>query len=93
MRGPSAARAPRGLPNAVFVSLDSKYPSCTLADVEGSHDSDGDGKRNFEDADSDNDGILDEVECDTSETANVTSCRDTDGDSVPDYLDLDSDGR
>jgi hypothetical protein len=33
------------------------------------------------------------VECDTSETANVTSCRDTDGDSVPDYLDLDSDGR
>ena len=53
--------------------------------VEGSIDTDSDGLRNFEDSDSDNDGILDIIECDNP------VCPDTDKDSVPDYLDTDSD--
>ena len=50
-------------------------------------DADGDGLRDFEDPDSDDDGILDLMECPNSE-----KCLDTDFDSVPDYLDTDSDG-
>jgi hypothetical protein len=53
--------------------------------VEGSMDTDSDGLRNFEDPDSDNDGILDIIECEKP------VCPDTDKDSVPDYLDTDSD--
>jgi len=49
--------------------------------VEGTTDSDGDGKEDKCDKDSDNDGILD------AEEGTV----DTDGDGIPNYLDLDSD--
>jgi len=44
-------------------------------------DSDGDGIPDYQDLDSDNDGILDSVE----------GIVDTDNDGIPDYLDLDSD--
>ncbi|MFH2007663.1 MAG: hypothetical protein ABI333_13840 [bacterium] len=46
-------------------------------------DSDGDGLPNFQDRDSDNDGMNDEFEVYPA---------DTDGDGVPDYIDRDSDG-
>eukprot|EP01096_Ripella_sp_DP13-Kostka_P008102 TRINITY_DN300_c0_g1_i3.p1 TRINITY_DN300_c0_g1~~TRINITY_DN300_c0_g1_i3.p1 ORF type:complete len:397 (-),score=152.25 TRINITY_DN300_c0_g1_i3:106-1296(-) len=52
-----------------------------LSTREGTVDTDNDGRSNYVDIDSDNDGILDSVE------GNV----DTDGDSIPNYLDLDSD--
>jgi gliding motility-associated-like protein len=45
-------------------------------------DTDGDGKADFLDLDSDNDGILDRIELGS----------DLDGDSLPNYRDLDSDG-
>jgi len=45
-------------------------------------DNDGDGRPNYLDIDSDNDGILDSVE----------GKNDTDGDGVPNFLDIDSDG-
>jgi len=51
-------------------------------------DQDGDNKRNFQDVDSDGDGIPDEVE--KGNNANGVPV-DTDGDGTPDYLDLDSD--
>ena len=51
-------------------------------------DTDGDGKANPYDVDSDGDGISDAIE----KGANGASPVDTDGDSTPDYLDLDSDG-
>ncbi|BDB56358.1 hypothetical protein SHINM13_06540 [Flavobacterium ammonificans] len=50
-------------------------------------DTDGDGRRNPYDVDSDNDGISDSVE----KGANSNAPVDTDGDGTPDYLDLDSD--
>ena len=40
----------------------------------------------FQDTDSDNDGISDGYECETG-----APCPDTDGDGIPDYHDLDSD--
>lgn len=60
--------------------------------VEGTRDSDGDGLRDFEDSDSDNDGILDEIECNTRNVSNVSTCPDTDSDGIADYLDTDTDG-
>jgi hypothetical protein len=48
-------------------------------------DTDGDGVPDDTDADDDNDGIPDSVECPS------TPCRDSDGDGVPDSKDLDSD--
>ena len=69
--------------------------------VEGGLDTDGDGLRDFEDSDSDNDGILDRIECAVSnltaaegsppDEATVFVCPDTDNDSIPDYVDTDSD--
>ncbi|WP_310594089.1 Ig-like domain-containing protein, partial [Flavobacterium sp.] len=50
-------------------------------------DTDGDGKRNPYDADSDGDGISDAIEKGTNPNAPI----DTDGDGTPDYLDTDSD--
>ncbi|MFY9158217.1 putative Ig domain-containing protein [Aquirufa ecclesiirivi] len=60
-----------GIPNSVECA--SGGPSC--------QDYDGDGIPNFQDPDSDNDGILDSIE------KNI----DSDGDGIPNYLDLDSD--
>ena len=51
-------------------------------------DTDGDGKQNPYDVDSDGDGIPDSVE----KGPNSNSPIDTDKDGIPDYLDLDSDG-
>ena len=51
-------------------------------------DTDGDGKPNLWDTDSDGDGILDSAE----KGADPANPADTDGDGTPDYLDTDSDG-
>jgi gliding motility-associated-like protein len=51
-------------------------------------DTDGDGKANPYDVDSDADGISDAIE----KGANGNNPVDTDGDAIPDYLDVDSDG-
>ena len=61
---------------------------------EGTGDSDKDGLRDFEDPDSDGDGILDEIECDggMKQMLAFVACADTDSDGTPDYLDADSDG-
>uniref|UniRef100_UPI003514DBD8 hypothetical protein n=1 Tax=Mesoflavibacter profundi TaxID=2708110 RepID=UPI003514DBD8 len=56
------------------------------AAVNTNPDTDGDGIPNYQDLDSDNDGLNDEDESGASGEA-----VDTDGDTVPDYLDLDSD--
>lgn len=56
----------------------------------GSADADGDGVPNFRDPDSDNDGILDQIEA--GDTDLSTPAVDSDEDGVPDYLDTDSDG-
>ncbi len=69
-------------------------PSCELAaDCAGviginsnGPDRDGDNTPDFQDLDSDNDGIYDSVEC------TLDPCEDTDQDGAPDYLDLDADG-
>jgi CshA-type fibril repeat protein len=53
-------------------------------------DTDGDGIPDYKDLDSDNDGILDNVE-NTACVPAVMPC-DIDGDGIPNYLDLDSDG-
>ncbi|MEM9188714.1 MAG: hypothetical protein AAGF12_06035 [Myxococcota bacterium] len=49
-------------------------------------DTDGDGRPNYLDIDSDGDGIREQTEC-----PDPTACSDANGDGVPDYLDLDSD--
>ncbi len=49
-------------------------------------DFDGDGTPDFQDIDSDNDGIDDQIEC-----PNGSNCPDTDNDGMPDWHDLDSD--
>jgi len=70
-----------GIPNAI---------ECT--NPSACQDSDNDGKPDYQDIDSDNDGILDEIECAPSVTINgVIQCADTDNDGTPDYLDIDSD--
>ena len=53
-------------------------------------DTDSDGDLNYQDLDSDNDGISDEVEAQISDSCNNLPI-DTDGDGTPDYLDTDSD--
>jgi MYXO-CTERM domain-containing protein len=58
-------------------------------DVEGTGDTDGDGTPNFQDLDSDDDGILDRDEA--GDTNLGTAPVDTDNDGTADYLDLDSD--
>ncbi|MFK7988251.1 MAG: hypothetical protein AB8I08_19680 [Sandaracinaceae bacterium] len=58
-------------------------------EIETSQDFDNDGIPNFQDTDSDNDGILDAEEHGTSEGC---SARDTDGDGLADFIDLDADG-
>lgn len=57
-----------------------------LVNVHIPPDFDGDGTPDFQDTDSDNDGISDGYECETG-----VPCPDTDGDGIPDYHDLDSD--
>lgn len=57
--------------------------------VDSALDSDGDGQPNFQDPDSDNDGILDRIEAGDTDLA--TPAIDSDGDGAPDYLDTDSD--
>lgn len=52
-------------------------------------DADGDGIPNFQDTDSDGDGILDSVEA--GDLLLVTPPVDSEGDGIPDYLDTDSD--
>jgi len=54
-------------------------------DVEGYEDPDKDGKPNYQDDDSDGDGLPDSVE------ANGSTLVDSDQDNTPDFLDLDSD--
>lgn len=49
-------------------------------------DIDGDGVPNARDRDSDNDGILNAIEC-----PDPTACPDSENDGVPDHLDIDSD--
>ncbi|MBT8090061.1 MAG: OmpA family protein, partial [Gammaproteobacteria bacterium] len=56
-------------------------------DTEGTVDTDGDGLPNFQDTDSDNDGIPDSIEAGPVPSTPV----DTDGDGTPDYIDRDSD--
>ena len=56
--------------------------------VEGTGDTDGDGRPDFQDLDSDNDGIRDAVEAGAVPSSPV----DTDQDGTADYLDLDADG-
>ncbi len=53
-------------------------------------DTDGDGMPDFEDLDSDNDGIADAVEAGDADLG--TAPVDSDSDGTPDYRDLDSDG-
>ncbi|MBM4778269.1 MAG: hypothetical protein GQE15_11260 [Archangiaceae bacterium] len=63
----------------------------TIRDVDdGFQDTDGDGMANWQDTDSDNDGILDSIEAGDSSPA--TAPIDSDRDTTPDFLDLDSDG-
>jgi uncharacterized repeat protein (TIGR01451 family)/MYXO-CTERM domain-containing protein len=57
--------------------------------VEGCIDTDGDGMCNFQDADSDADGIPDSVEAGDADP--ITPPVDTDNDGTPDYIDIDSD--
>ncbi|MEZ5030621.1 MAG: hypothetical protein R2787_04405 [Saprospiraceae bacterium] len=57
-----------------------------LVNVTVPPDYDGDGMPDFQDTDSDNDGISDGYECDQG-----LPCVDTDGDGIPDIHDLDSD--
>lgn len=57
-----------------------------LDSIEGTGDSDGDGVPDFQDTDSDNDGIDDAIEA--GDFANPV---DTDGDGMPNYVDTDSD--
>ena len=59
-------------------------------EVEGTGDADGDGKPNYLDGDTDDDGILDLFEA--GDLDPTTPPVDTDGDQTPDYLDDDSDG-
>jgi hypothetical protein len=62
----------------------------SIADAhDGTDDIDGDGLLNFEDIDSDNDGILDEIEA--GDLSIFTVPIDSDLDDVPDFLDTDSD--
>lgn len=57
---------------------------------EGTGDPDGDGVPNYQDDDSDGDGVLDRDEAGDTDVS--TFPVDTDGDTYPDFLDLDSDG-
>jgi uncharacterized repeat protein (TIGR01451 family)/fimbrial isopeptide formation D2 family protein len=57
--------------------------------VEGCIDTDGDGKDNFVDDDSDGDGVKDIDEAGDADLN--TAPIDTDGDGMPDYIDVDSD--
>lgn len=57
-----------------------------LVNVHIPPDYDGDGIPDFQDTDSDNDGISDGYECETG-----VPCPDTDADGIPDFHDLDSD--
>ena len=57
-----------------------------LDSIEGTGDTDGDGVPDFQDTDSDNDGIDDAIEA--GDFANPV---DTDGDGMPNYVDTDSD--
>ncbi len=50
-------------------------------------DTDGDGRPDYLDQDSDDDGIADGVEC-----PDPTACPDTNGNGAPDFLDTDADG-
>lgn len=56
-------------------------------------DFDGDGRRDFQDPDDDNDSIPTEFEApDANGNGRPDDARDTDGDGRPDYLDVDDDG-
>ena len=58
-------------------------------------DTDGDGHADFQDVDSDNDGIYDIVEdggVDTDNDGRVDDWLDSDGDTIPDYADVDATG-
>ncbi|MDQ3030905.1 MAG: hypothetical protein M3Y87_00675 [Myxococcota bacterium] len=90
--GPSPDRtgdAGGGATDAALSDVDGD----SIADVdEGAResvDTDADGTPDFEDTDSDGDGILDSVEAGDADAS--TPPRDTDGDGVPDFRDLDSD--
>lgn len=63
-------------------------PVGALANEGNAEDVDGDSVTNREDRDSDNDGILDLLECPEP----AVGCPDSDADGVPDHLDIDSDG-
>ena len=58
-----------------------------LDDIDGSEDVDGDGLPNFQDPDSDGDGVDDSIEAGPDKSDPV----DTDGDGQPDFIDRDSD--
>ena len=51
-------------PGCLFLTMHARIHTGIPDAVEGSIDTDRDGLRDFEDADSDGDGILDEIECD-----------------------------
>lgn len=84
-----------------FINGDNCNASCQIEDDDGDgiydseecsdatfancENTDGDSLPDYQDLDSDNDGIPDELECTGS------PCEDTDNDFIPDYLDLDSD--
>ena len=58
-------------------------------DLANGRDTDGDGTPDYRDNDSDNDGLLDEIEA--GDTDLLSPPFDSDGDGTPDFLDLDSD--
>jgi hypothetical protein len=91
---PGNPDGPPSAPDAMEVECDPAADAdadCIPDGVEGceppSPDRDGDGIPNYQDSDSDGDGVFDANEVGMT----CGDPRDTDGDGTPDYLDLDSD--
>lgn len=79
-------RAPSGI-DTDGDGLDDAFDPDNGGTMAPTQDTDMDGKPDYQDVDSDGDGITDNAECE-----DAAMCPDTDADGTPDYLDLDSDG-
>ncbi|WP_144895661.1 Ig-like domain-containing protein [Lutibacter sp. Hel_I_33_5] len=75
--------------NGIFDALETSADSGTL--LREPRDTDGDGKRDFQDTDDDGDGI-DTADEDVVAVDGDPTNDDTDGDGIPNYLDNDDDG-